>query len=305
MSSYQATAFKLALRMLKKRMFSNTDHVALRRLVNNSAKHLPKPPPDIDFRSERVDGVPCLWVKALGAEPTRVVLYLHGGGYIFCSAHTTHKDILWRLSVASKCRIIAPDYRLAPEHPYPAALEDAIKVYRWLLEQGYKPEHIAIVGDSAGGGLTYGTVLKIRDLGLPVPACTVGMSPWTDLAVTGESVITNLKRDVLIPGDGLPEGAQYYLAGADPRDPYASPLYGDPTGLPPTLIQVSKDEVLLDDSRRLAAKYKAAGVPCELELWDGMPHVWQTLSMFIPEGKTAIKRMGDFIFRHLNQRNMP
>ncbi|MEZ5436141.1 MAG: alpha/beta hydrolase [Pseudomonadales bacterium] len=265
---------------------------------------MPKPPADIDFRSERIDGIPCLWVKAMGAEPEKLILYLHGGGYIFCSAHTTHKDILWRLSVASKCRVIAPDYRLAPEHPYPAALEDSIKVYRWLLEQGYKPENIVIAGDSAGGGLTYGTVLKIRDIGLPLPAATVAMSPWTDLAVTGESVITNLKRDALIPGDGLPEGAQYYLAGASTRDPYASPLYGDPTGLPPTLIQVSKDEVLLDDSRRLAAKYRAAGVPCELELWDGMPHVWQTLAMFIPEGKTAINRIGAFISKHLHQKDI-
>ncbi|HNE25607.1 MAG TPA: alpha/beta hydrolase [Pseudomonadales bacterium] len=303
MSSYQAAAFKLILRILKKRMFTNTDHVALRRMVNNSSRRMPKPPADIDFRSERIDGIPCLWVKAMGAEPDKLILYLHGGGYIFCSAHTTHKDILWRLSVASKCRVIAPDYRLAPEHPYPAALEDAIKVYRWLLDQGYKPENIVIVGDSAGGGLTYGTVLKIRDLGWPLPAATVGMSPWTDLAVTGESVITNLKRDALIPGDGLHEGAQYYLAGASAHDPYASPLYGDPTGLPPTLIQVSKDEVLLDDSRRLAAKYRAAGVPCELELWDGMPHVWQTLSMFIPEGKTAINRIGSFIAKHLHAKD--
>ncbi len=303
MSSYQATAFKLVLRVLKKRMFSNTDHVALRRLVNNSSRRMPKPPADIDFRSERIDGIPCLWVKAMGAEPEKLILYLHGGGYIFCSAHTTHKDILWRLSVASKCRVIAPDYRLAPEHPYPAALEDSIKVYRWLLDQGYKPENIVIAGDSAGGGLTYGTVLKIRDIGLPLPAATVAMSPWTDLAVTGESVITNLKRDALIPGDGLPEGAQYYLAGASTRDPYASPLYGDPTGLPPTLIQVSKDEVLLDVSRRLAAKYRAAGVPCELELWDGMPHVWQTLAMFIPEGKTAINRIGAFIAKHLHDKD--
>lgn len=217
MSSYQAAAFKLILRILKKRMFTNTDHVALRRMVNNSSRRMPKPPADIDFRSERIDGIPCLWVKAMGAEPDKLILYLHGGGYIFCSAHTTHKDILWRLSVASKCRVIAPDYRLAPEHPYPAALEDAIKVYRWLLDQGYKPENIVIVGDSAGGGLTYGTVLKIRDLGWPLPAATVGMSPWTDLAVTGESVITNLKRDALIPGDGLHEGAQYYLAGASDR----------------------------------------------------------------------------------------
>jgi acetyl esterase/lipase len=302
MSSYQAAAFKMALRVMKKRMFSNTDHVALRRLVNNSARHIPKPPADIDFRSERIEGVPCLWVKALGADSKKIILYLHGGGYIFCSAHTTHKDILWRLSVASRCRVLAPDYRLAPENPYPAALEDSIKVYQWLLQQGYKPEHIAIVGDSAGGGLTYGTVLKIRDMGIPLPAATVGMSPWTDLAVTGESVISNLKRDVLIPGEGLAEGAEYYLNGTDPYTPYASPLYGDPTGLPPTLIQVSKDEVLLDDSRRLAAKYKAAGVPCELELWDGLPHVWQTLAMFIPEGKTAIKRIGDFVRHRLSEK---
>ncbi len=299
MSSYQATAFKFVLRLLKKRMFRNSDHVGLRRFVNSAARHMPKPPSDIDFRSERIERVPCLWVKAVGAEPNKIVLYLHGGGYIFCSAHTTHKDILWRLSVASHCRILAPDYRLAPENPYPAALDDILSVYQWLLRQGYKPENIVIAGDSAGGGLTYSSVLKIRDLGLPLPVATVGMSPWTDLAITGESVISNLKRDVLIPGESLSEGAQYYLNGEDPYIPYVSPLYGDPIGLPPTLIQVSKDEVLLDDSRRLAAKYVAAGVPCELELWDGLPHVWQTLAMIIPEGRTAITRVGEFIRQHV------
>lgn len=300
MSSLQANAFKFVLKVLKRKMFNNTDHVALRRTVNRAARHLPAPPSEIEFRSDRIEGVPSLWVKAPESKQEKIILYLHGGGYIFCSAQTTHKDILWRLAKATHCRVLAPDYRLAPEYPFPAALDDAIKVYQWLLAQNYLPQNIAIVGDSAGGGLTFGTVLKIRDLGLPLPACTVGMSPWTDLAVTGESIITNLKRDVLIPGDGLPEGAQYYLAGHDPYDPYASPLYGDHQGLPPALIQVSKDEVLLDDSRRLAAKYKAAGVPCELQLWDGLPHVWQTLAMFIPEGKTAIEKMAVFIREHLN-----
>lgn len=298
--SLQSSAFKVILRLIKNRMFTNTDHVQLRQIVDKAAQRIPAAPAEIDFREQTINGLSCLWVKALGSEPGKIILYLHGGGYIFCSVHSTHKDLLWRLSQASKCRVIAVDYRLAPENPYPAALDDAVSIYRWLLDNGHKSQHIAIAGDSAGGGLTYGTLLKIRDLGLPLPACSVTMSPWTDLAVTGESVITNLKRDVLIPGEGLSEGARYYLNGSDPRTPYASPLYGDHTGMPPTLIQVSADEVLLDDSRRMAAKYKAAGSPVELEIWQGQPHVWQSLSMFIPEGRAAIKKIGDFLHRHLH-----
>jgi acetyl esterase/lipase len=298
--SLQSSAFKVVLRLVKKRMFTNTDHVKLRSMVDTAASHAPAPPGDVDFKEQTINSLSCLWVKALGSEPGKIILYLHGGGYIFCSIHSTHKDLLWRLSHASKCRVLAVDYRLAPENPYPAALDDALSIYRWLLDNGFKAENIAIAGDSAGGGLTYGTVLKIRDLGLPLPVCTVTMSPWTDLAVTGESVITNLKRDVLIPGDGLSEGAMYYLNGQDPRTPYASPLYGDHTGMPPTLIQVSADEVLLDDSRRLAAKYKSVGASVELEIWQGQPHVWQSLALFIPEGRAAIKKIGDFLHKHLH-----
>lgn len=298
--SIQSAVFKVGLRFIKSRMFSNTDHVALRQKVNSAASRVPNPPEYIDIREESINGLSCLWVKALGSEPGKIILYLHGGGYIFCSIHTTHKDLLWRLSHASKCRVLAIDYRLAPEHPYPAAIEDAYATYEWLLRQGYHPKNIAIAGDSAGGGLTYGTTLKIRDMGLPLPACTVTMSPWTDLAVTGESVITNLKRDVLIPGEGLSTGAEYYLNGADPRTPYASPLYGDHRGMPPTLIQVSADEVLLDDSRRLAAKYKACGIAVDLEIWPGQPHVWQSLALIIPEGRAAIKKIGEYLRKHLH-----
>jgi epsilon-lactone hydrolase len=298
--SLQSSAFKVVLRLIKSRMFSSTNHVKLRKMVDSAASRTPAPPKEIDIKDETINNLSCLWVKALGSEPSKIILYLHGGGYIFCSIHSTHKDLLWRLSAASKCRVLAVDYRLAPEHPYPAAVDDALSIYQWLLDKGYKSENIAIAGDSAGGGLTYGTTLRIRDLGLPLPACTVTMSPWTDLAVTGESVITNLNRDVLIPGDGLTEGAKYYLNGLDPKTPYASPLYGDHTGMPPTLIQVSADEVLLDDSRRLAAKYKASGVSVELEIWQGQPHVWQSLAMFIPEGRAAIKKIGEFLHKHLH-----
>lgn len=298
--SFQASAIKALLKVVRKRLFTNTNHLTLRKVVDSAASRAPAPPIEVDFRAETIEGVPCFWVKALGSEPHKIILYLHGGGYIFCSAQTTHKDLLWRLSQSARCRVLAVDYRLAPEHPYPAAIEDTITIYQWLLKQNYRSEHIAVVGDSAGGGLTYGSVLKIRDMGLPLPACTVAMSPWTDLAITGESIITNLKRDTLIPGDGLAQGAEYYLNGADPRTPYASPLYGDHRGMPPTLIQVSSDEVLLDDSRRLAAKYKAAGVSVEIEIWQGLPHVWQSLAMFIPEGRTAIKKIGEYLRKHLH-----
>ncbi len=159
---------------------------------------------------------------------------------------------------------------------------------------------IAIGGDSAGGGLTFGTLFQLKDEHLPLPACAVGLSPWTDLLATGETVRTNLKSDLMIPGDKIAEAAKMYYADSDPRIPQASPLYGDYTGMPPTLIQVSDAEVLLDDSRRLAAKIDAAGVPVALDVWHNLPHVWQALARFMPESRAAIREIGIFVRGHLH-----
>ena len=180
-------------------------------------------------------------------------------------------------------------YRLAPEHPFPAALDDAVNAYRWLMAEGADPRRTAVMGDSSGGGLTFATLLRLRDEGVPLPAAAVALSPWTDLALTGPSLQRNSKADAMIRSDEAPRLADCYLAGADPRTPYASPLYGDPTGLPPTLIQVGSDEVLLDDSVRLAERMRAAGCEVELEVWPRMPHVWQVWARVMPEARAGAR----------------
>ena len=169
------------------------------------------------------------------------------------------------------------DYRLAPEHPFPAALDDAISAYRWLLADGAAPARTAVMGDSAGGGLVLATLLRLRDEGLPLPGAAVVMSPWTDLALTGASLRTNAAAAPMLKAEQAPTLASYYLGGADPRNPYASPLYGDPAGLPPTLIQVGSDEILRDDAVRMADKMRASGCRVEIVVWPRMPHVWQML----------------------------
>ena len=186
------------------------------------------------------------------------------------------------------------DYRLAAEHPFPAALDDAVTVYRWLAKR-INPKRIAVVGDSAGGGLAFGTLYRLRDEGLPLPAAAVAISPWTDLALTGPSLQSNAAADPMMDVTRLPAFADCYLAGADARHPYASPLYGDPAGLPPTLIQVGSDEILRDDSLRMAERLKAAGCHAELEIWPRMPHAWHLYARILPEGRQAIARAGRFV----------
>jgi acetyl esterase/lipase len=191
--------------------------------------------------------------------------------------------------------VLCIDYRLAPEHPFPAALDDAVAAYRWLLAQGADPSHIALMGDSSGGGLVFSTMLRLRDEGVALPATAVAVSPWTDLALTGESLQLNAAIDPLIPIELAPRVVDLVLAGADPRNPYASPLYGDATGLPPTLILVGGDEVLRDDAVRMADNMSAAGCHVELEVWPHMWHVWPMLMRVMPEARAAIARIATFM----------
>ncbi len=273
------------------------DPVALRNQIDKQSGRM-KWPDFIDVQEVDANGARCLWITPPDAHPDKVFYYLHGGGYIFGHPDTTHKDLLWRLAVACGCKVFALDYRLAPEHPFPAAIEDSVAGYRYLLDQGYDANAIGIGGDSAGGGLTFGTLFQLKDEHLPLPACAVGLSPWTDLLGTGETLRTNLDTDYMIPGEKIAETAKLYYGDADPMVPQASPLYGDYTGMPPTLIQCSKTEVLYDDSRRLAAKIDAAGVPVVLDPYDKLPHVWQALARFIPEGRKAIHEIGLFVRGH-------
>lgn len=245
-------------------------------------------------QSEKVtaNGVPAEWITGPGAEGAGTLLYLHGGGYVIGSVNT-HRGLVSRLSTASGMRALSADYRLAPEHPFPAAVDDAVAAYRWLLANGAQPETTVIAGDSAGGGLTFATLVALRDAGEPLPAAAVALSPWVDLEGIGESMTTNAAGDPMVQKAGLQQMAQVYLGGADPRTPLAAPLYADLVGLPPLLIQVGTAETLLDDSNRIAAKAKAAGVEVTLEPWEDMIHVWQIFP--VPEADQAIERLGQFI----------
>jgi monoterpene epsilon-lactone hydrolase len=252
------------------------------------------PPPGTAVEPADAGGVPAEWVTAAGVDSARVLLYLHGGAYQAGSPAAARRMIAL-ISAAAQVRVLSIGYRLAPEHPCPAAVDDALTAYRFLLQSGTDPAAVAIAGDSAGGGLTLATLVALRDAGDPLPAGAVAISPWTDLALTSESLVTRADADMMIKPDGIRESVATYLAGADPEHPYASPLYADLHGLPPVLIHVGDAEVILDDSTRFAAKARAAGVDVTLEVWDQMPHVWHAFAGLLPESDQAIERIGDWL----------
>src|SRR6266567_3691228 len=239
-----------------------------------------KVPPTIQISPAHLGGIPGECLE--GPSPGDIVLlYLHGGGYFGCSAET-HRPITAFFALHG-FRVFAPNYRLAPENPFPAAVDDATAVYRGLLAEGHSPRRIVVAGDSAGGGLALSLMLVLRAAGTPLPAAAALFSPWTDLAATGESIRTNAARCPMFNGEDIGPSARYYLGNADPRNPLASPFYADLSGLPPLLIHVGADETLRDDSTRLAEKARAAGVGVELKIWPVVPHVWQLAPDKIPE----------------------
>lgn len=243
-------------------------------------------------------GVPSEWVSWQGSDSGRVIFYLHGGGYVICSPRT-HRDLLWRLARTCGARVLAPDYRLAPEHPHPAAVEDAVISYRWLLKSGVKPSRVAVMGDSAGGGLALALLQKLRDKKIPLPACAVCLSPWTDLTASGGSMRTKKRKDPLLSPEAIEKFARHYVPDGELSQPSISPLFGAYKGLPPLLIQVGTAEVLLDDARRVAEKAAAAGVKTEITVWPGMIHVFQALAFYLKESRTAIRDIGTFVERHI------
>ena len=238
------------------------------------------------------NGVPADWISIAGDEPERVILYFHGGAYVMGS-RTTHRALAARIARASNARVFLPDYRLAPENPFPAAVEDAVNCWRWLISQGHPPDRMAIAGDSAGGGLALATLLALKHDGDQLPACAVGLSPWTDLEGTGPSAQQGAVDDPMLTPEGLRTSGQQYAA-ADLRNPLASPLHGDLNGLPPLLLQVGTREILLSDSTRFAEKARAADVDITLEVEEGLIHVWQMLPG-VPEAQSAVDRIGAFV----------
>jgi acetyl esterase/lipase len=255
-------------------------------------------PEGITTEAVEANGVPCEWTTASGADPDRILLYLHGGGYVVGSVNT-HRSQVAGYSLASGVRALSVDYRLAPEHPHPAAVEDAAAAYRWLLDQGIEARRIAVAGDSAGGGLTAAALLALRDAGDPLPACGVMISPWLDMEGSGASVTTGANSDPLVGKEELLQMAEVYLGGLDPRTPLASPLYAELAGLPPLLIHVGTAEILLDDARRFASRAREAGVDVSLKEWEDMIHVFQAFAMLLPEGQQSVNEIGAFIREHL------
>ena len=268
--------------------------VAERRLQMERLTALNPAPRGTRHQKVTANGVPAAWIWSRSAASDHVVLYLHGGGYISGSIKT-HRTLAAYVSRAARARVLLIDYRLAPEYPFPAAVEDAANAYRWLLAQGYPPAHLAIAGDSAGGGLTVATMLALRDSGEGLPAAGVCLSPWLDLALTGQSLTTKEGVDPMLLRSDLVFMLQHYLGSADPRTPTASPLYGDLAGLPPLLVQVGTDEILLDDACRFAERAREMGVSIELEVWDDMFHVWQMTAGFVPEAAQAVRKIGQFL----------
>ena len=253
-----------------------------------------KPPEEVVISETDAGGRPALWVVPPAIRREGVVLFLHGGVYLIGSIQG-YRAFAAAIAMSTGMRALILDYRLAPEHPFPAAVEDAQAAYQWLLEEGHKPQQIVVAGDSAGGGLALALLLALRDEGQLLPAAAVCLSPWTDLMAGGGSRIDKAEVDYVLTVADLQRAGALYLNGVDPQTPLASPLYGDLTGLPPLLIHVGADEILLDDATELAQKAEAAGVEVNLEIWEEMFHVWQALASFVPEGRQAIEGIGRFI----------
>ena len=260
-------------------------------------------PTDPEIVSERVNvgGVAAEWVWVSGASEDHTVIWLHGGGFVIGSTRT-HRGISGLISRASGARVLCLDYRLSPEVPFPAPVEDSVAAYKWLLSNGADPKKIVFGGESAGGGLTVSVLVALRYIGEPSPAGGVCMSTWADLAHTGDSIKANAAVDPSLTIEGLEDFAQAYLGDRDRRAPLASPLYADVRGLPPLLFMVGSIEIIRDDSVRLVEKAKAAGVDATLEVWDDMPHNWHQFALVLPEGQQAVDRIGSFIRQHTGQK---
>jgi phosphinothricin tripeptide acetyl hydrolase len=273
---------------------SETLTTAERRAQYERAEKVFPTPPEVKVERVSAPAAPAEWLRPPTAVAGRVVLYLHGGGYVIGSPRS-HRHLAAAIATAGAANALLLDYRLAPEHPFPAAVNDAVAAYGWLLDQGIAPGHVVIGGDSAGGGLTVATLLALRDAGRPLPAAGVCISPWVDLTCGGGSYQTKAEADPIVNRASVGEMATAYLGATDPRAPLASPLFADLRGLPPLLIHVGSDEVLLDDAMQLAERAQQATVEATLEVWDRMIHVWHWFLPMLDEAQAAVDSIGRFI----------
>ncbi|MBS0649473.1 MAG: alpha/beta hydrolase [Verrucomicrobia bacterium] len=249
--------------------------------------------PDVHFEEISIGKLFAAWVHTPGCTKDRVILFLHGGGYISGTFYS-HQDFIGRLAQATGCYVLAVDYRLAPEHPFPTALEDCLLAYQFLLKEKIPPANIFIAGTSAGGGLTLSLMLSLRDHHEPLPRAAICICPWVDLALTGKTLDTSAGKDIL-QKDRIQKAADLYLQGHNPRDPLASPLYADLKGLPPLLIQTGTRELFLDEIERFAQKAQESKVKVKLQKYEEMIHTWQLFASQIPEGQKAIAEIAAFM----------
>lgn len=252
-------------------------------------------PSGTDYLEVDAGGVAAMWAVPKGAAQDRVILCTHGGGYVTGSMYS-HRKLYGHVAKAIGCRALIVDYARAPEQVHPGPVDDCARAYRWLLDQGIRPNHVAVTGDSAGGALAVTTLLRAREQGLPMPAATMPLSPWVDMEATGESFQANKDKDALVSGDIIKVMASTFLGeGGNPKDPLANPLYAELHGLPPMYIQVGGDETLLDDSRKLADAARRAGVDVRIDVEPGMQHVYHFLAGNAPEADEAIQKLAAWV----------
>lgn len=278
------------------------DPVQMRRNFERNAARFFSPPEGSNFVGARIRGpggsIEALWCSRGRPDRRKVILYLHGGAYLAGSI-ATHRHLGAALAGAAGVRLLLPDYRLAPEHPFPAALDDAVAAYDDLLAAGYAAGQIALAGDSAGGGLVFALLLRLAAEGRPMPCCAVGFSPWADMTGRAASLRRNDRRDVMLPASRLRDVVRFYLAGHDAADPLASPVLGTWREPPPALLMASRSEILLDDAVGLSDALRQGGGDVRLELWRGVPHAWPVFAGFLPEADRAVEQAGGFMARHL------
>jgi acetyl esterase/lipase len=298
MASEQAHATFALFRQLREQTLDASPSLEQLRAAGEQFGAMTAEPEGVSYQPVDVDGIPGQWIQPDGSSPDHVLLYLHGGGYKACSVQS-HRKLVGHIATAACCRGLAIDYRLTPEHPHPAQVEDACRAYEWLLANGIDSTGIALAGDSAGGGLVMLTLLALKTRGLPLPAAGAVLSPWIDLESSGDSMISRADRDLLITAQSGKEAAADFLQGRDPRDPTAAPLHADLGALPPIAIQVGDHEVLLDDSTRLAERIRQAGGEVTIEIFPEMQHVFQVCAGNMPEADRAISRLGAWLAGHL------
>jgi epsilon-lactone hydrolase len=298
MPSFRSRIIQRIMRDSKAALIGDLPVEVRRRRLDAAARRAIRVPRSVCLQSVSANGVPSDWLEPDNVVTGRAILYLHGGAYVICSP-STHRGLAGNISHASQANLLLIDYRLAPEHPFPAALDDALAAYQWLLGKGFSPEHIAIGGDSAGGGLSLATALSLRDNHQELPAALFLLSPWADLTFSGASIHTRADRDPLLKIDDDTWLVNTYANGIPLTHPYISPVFADLHGLPPVFIQVGTEEILFDDSARLEQKARLAGVDVTMETWPGMWHVFQAYSPYVPESKQAIGRIGEFVNSHL------